>query len=1585
MEDFCNGEVLWDSGLTWTNNSWPQFTECFQDTVLTWVPCGWLWVVAPLYILHVSSTPKDIQTTTWIFCSKLFCSFVLVVISILEAVQASERSSDFHADLLAAILWIVTVLLHAFLVVLERSHGVVRSPIIFLFWVLSSLATLVSFYSAIMLEIYDKDARRFTVLTFKYGFTTFGVFLNCFSEYHKEKSQTHNPEVSASVLSWLSFSWLDRLMLKGFKTPLKDEDVYDINPRDACDKSVSKLLNVWNNEKSRAHRKAVNSRNKHGPVGHGHKEVNEKTPLLSNVPSLRNTDKGASQNNTNHETHEEVKAEDQKVNLFTALIKCYWLDAVSSQWGMVMFVLTNIVSPIVLGWLINFTKDPSELNWHGYIYALAFIVVKALYTVFSVLAKYLTNCFALRVCSAGIAAVFMKALVISNEARKESTAGEIVNLMSVDAGHLEQMLNYSFWMWICIAFLAVGIYLLYTIVGIALLAGLCFVVVMFSVNLWVMQKMRTYQDKIMVIKDERVKVINEVLNGIKVIKLYGWEPMFIKKIQDIREKELNYILKYAILDGVESFAWMVSMFWMLYFILITFVLTDDDHYLDANTTFLTMNYIDVLKLGINVLPILVKDWVKAANSIMRMNRYLNTETINTDNLTRDKKDSKFVVECLAVRVVEADFTWEKSGPCTLKNISLSVPPGQLVAIVGTVGAGKSSLLSAILGEMHKIKGYFNLNSSVAYVPQQAWIQNNTMRENILFGKEYNPKFYQKVLSACAMMPDLDIMPARDMTEIGEKGINLSGGQKQRVSLARAVYSQADIYLMDDPLSAVDSHVGRHIFEQVLGKGGLLHGKTVMLVTHGIHWLPSVDTIVVMSNGTISEYGTYEELLSRNGAFAQFLAQYLTKEMEKEDTQTEETDIVVKADILRRLASVTSDSESLINPRQPGISRLLSSDLEKSQQHLTSHEQSKKQSKADHEQLKASAVYSHLESSQRSDLREHTELIRSFKENPNLDQSKLITDEEMAEGKVNWSVYWHVIKSLGLGNAFIIMLLLVCYHVTFNYTNIWLADWSDDSELGNFTGMPQNSSDRQDKNVFYIGVYTGLGLGQTIFVIAYSIVLQVRHVETSRKLHSELLFNIMRAPMSFFDTTPMGRILNRFSGDIATLDNDIFLEAEVCIDNALRCVGTVIIISYTMPIFLSVVVPVIIVLYFIQQVYIRTSCQLRRITSKNRSPVYAHFSETLSGVSVIRAYQAQDRFIAESLQKVDNFQKANAASRALGKWLEARLDILNYIVILAATIFAVISRNDLSPGLVGLAVTYAIRVSSEMNTFTILFGELENHVVSVERIREYSLVQSEAVWTSLEDNKKIDDQWPSKGSVHFVDYSTRYREGLDLVLKRLNCTINGGEKIGVVGRTGAGKSSMVLSLFRLIEACEGKVLIDGVDIASLGLHSLRRKVTILPQDPVLFAGSLRMNLDPFQEITDDELWTALEHSHLKTFVESLPQQLDHEVGEGGENLSMGQRQLICLARTLLRKNKILILDEATAAVDMETDELIQNTIRAEFSGCTIITIAHRLNTVLDYDRIMVLDKGTVSEFDTPKNLLSRPDSIFYSMAAQAGLV
>lgn len=507
------------------------------------------------------------------------------------------------------------------------------------------------------------------------------------------------------------------------------------------------------------------------------------------------------------------------------------------------------------------------------------------------------------------------------------------------------------------------------------------------------------------------------------------------------------------------------------------------------------------------------------------------------------------------------------------------------------------------------------------------------------------------------------------------------------------------------------------------------------------------------------------------------------------------------------------------------------------------------------------------------------------------------------------------------------------------------------------------------------------MAQGLTSVCGTILFAVGALRAARNLQRGLLRNVMRLPMSFFDTTPLGRVMNRFSKDTDVIDAVLPQMMRNMLWMATSVIAIFVVISIATPYFAIFIIPILIIYYFVQKFFIATSRQLKRLESTTRSPIYSHFSESITGQSVIRAYKEQKRFIAESEEKVDSNQAISYLGICANRWLGVRLEILGAFVVLAASLFAVFSRDTIEAAIVGLSITYALQTSSLMNFFVRITTEVETNIVAVERVEEYSEVQQEAPWKTFE----VDPEWPNNGVVEFVNFQLRYREGLDLVLKGINFTAMSREKIGIVGRTGAGKSSLTLALFRIIESAGGKIIIDNIDISKIGLHSLRSRLTIIPQDPVLFSATLRTNIDPFHKFSDDEIWTALEQSHLKSFVKGLPEGLMYKIAEGGENLSVGQRQLVCLSRALLRKTKVLILDEATAAIDIETDELIQRTIRTQFNDCTILTIAHRLNTILDSDRIIVLDEGTIAEFDKPENLLRNDKSIFHSMAKEAGLV
>ncbi|XP_070188571.1 multidrug resistance-associated protein 1-like [Littorina saxatilis] len=1164
---------------------------------------------------------------------------------------------------------------------------------------------------------------------------------------------------------------------------------------------------------------------------------------------------------------------------------------------------------------------------------------------------------------------------MNSEARRESTVGEIVNLMSVDARNLEMYATYSFWLWMSPIWIIVALYLLYTTVGVSMFAGLGFMALLFAANTYLMNKMRIYQKTIMKIRDKRVKVINEILNGIKILKLYAWEPSFEDKVGKIRNEELGVLLKSSLVGSFITFAWTAAMYWMTLLTFMTYVFVDESHNLTASTSFVALSYFNIIRLAVNVLPIMIREGVKSVVSLGRINRYLNTPDLDTSNVTRDSTSDN------AIDISDGTFSWDTDTAPTLRDITLRVKRGSLVAVVGQVGTGKSSLVSAMLGEMETVTGHISVSGSVAYVPQQAWIQNDTLRNNVLFGQDFDHQRYHRVLDACALRPDLDILAAGDLTEIGEKGINLSGGQKQRVSVARAVYSDADVILLDDPLSAVDSHVGKQIFNEVINQGGILHGKTRVLVTHGLQWLPKVDTIVVLSQGTISEMGSYEDLMSHDGAFAQFLTNYLTQHDEESDEEEDEEAQIVKRDILQRLVSRESDTESGTDETAKGriLQRLKRWDgifLTFWVPFLPFFFSFFRESESDHHDVR-----------RRKRSRGLSESVKGSAQGDKgkkevADTSKIMTEEEMESGRVDKGVYLELAKALGFRYSLVMLVLFTIYNVAALGGNLWLSVWTDDAELSNLTALPPDSDRRRELNDFYLGIYAALGLAQTVFVVIYAVIMAFRQIHASRLMHRRMLERIMRAPMSFFDTTPLGRIVNRFSQDMDMLDSEICLDVEIWVDNVEQVLSTVIAISYTTPIFLAVFAPAFLVYFFVMRFYVGTSCQIRRLQSKKRSPIYSHFGESLTGATVIRAYGAQQRFIQQSQHRVDALFTCSYNANAAARWLGVRLDFIGSILILAAGLFTVGSRDTLSAGIVGLSLSYALEVTGKMNMVVRMSTEMETNIVSLERIAEYTNIQSEAPWSAIPRPKP---DWPQRGHLRFHGYSSRYRPGLDLVIRDLTCDFNPGEKVGIVGRTGAGKSSMTLALFRLIEPAAGNVTVDDVDIASLGLHDLRQKLNILPQDPVIFDGTIRMNLNPLGGHSDDQVWTALQQAHLSSYVRSLPDGLDHVCGEGGENLSMGQRQLLCLARALLRKTKILVLDEATAAVDMETDDLIQTTIRQAFNDCTILTIAHRINTVMDYDRILVLDSGRMVECDSPSSLLADPSTAFYKMAKDAGLV
>ncbi|XP_040163161.1 multidrug resistance-associated protein 1 isoform X3 [Anopheles arabiensis] len=1512
MDEFC-GSRFWDLNLTWYTDD-PDLTPCFQQTVLVWAPCAFLWLFSFLELYYLRKSANKDVPWSFVNVSKLLVIGSLIVLTIVDLANAIS-TDGISAPLFyyTPVIKLASFIFVAILIYLNKHYGMRTSGLLFLFWFLLTVCSI----PRVRTEIRAYEARVVEDSWAEYQFVSFLIFfsltcimflLNFFVDKPPRQSKYEItdkdcPELAASFPSRIFFAWFDRLAWVGFRKPLEVDDLWKMKPEDSSKEVSPAFLHHWNETLEKTYQSRETSNDVTFKKLGNSARVDFRTTKAKNIASI-----------------------------LPALIKTFGGTFLLGSFLKLGQDLLTFASPQILKLIIGFVGG-EEPMWKGLMYAITLFVVAGTQTL--LLGQYFNRMFfvGLRIRTALISAIYRKALIISNSARKGSTVGEIVNLMAVDAQRFMDLTTYINMIWSAPLQIGLALYFLWQILGPSVLAGLAVMIILIPVNGVIANMIKTLQIKQMKNKDERVKLMNEVLSGIKVLKLYAWEPSFEQQILKIRDKEVKVLKSAAYLNAGTSFIWSCAPFLVSLVTFATYVLVDENNVLDASTAFVSLSLFNILRFPLSMLPMLISNMVQTSVSVNRINTFLNQEELDPDNVQHDEKESSPLL------IENGVFSWGGE-ETTLKNINVRVEKNQIVAVVGTVGSGKSSLLSAFLGEMDKISGRVNTLGRIAYVSQQAWIQNATLKDNILFGKPMDQRRYARVIEACALKPDIEMLPGGDMTEIGEKGINLSGGQKQRVSLARAVYNDADVYFLDDPLSAVDSHVGKHIFEQVIGPSGLLAKKTRVLVTHGITYLPNTDKIFVLRDGEISESGTYQELMDKKGAFAEFLIQHLQEVSEEEEDLDE----------IKQQLENSVGGEELLN-------QLKRSNSKRSRSESTSETGSVKDI-----------------SRQNSTTDSNTSLRRRTSEKaPEVAKTKLIETEKSETGSVKWEVYKHYLKSIGLTLSVATVILNMIFQGFSIGSNLWLSRWSTDDTAGNDTS-------RRD---MYLGVYGAFGAGQVMASFACSLSFALGALAAAREMHVLLLRYVLHWPMELFDTTPLGRVLNRFSKDVDVLDNTLPQVLRSCLMMLFVVVATLVVISISTPIFAAVIVPIGILYYAVQRFYVATSRQLKRLESVSRSPIYSHFGETIQGVQTIRAYSVQDRFILESDEKVDGNQLCYCPSIIANRWLAVRLEMVGNLIILFAALFAVLGRETMNAGLVGLSVSYALQITQTLNWLVRMTSDVETNIVAVERIKEYGETKQEAAWEL--PNSTLPRDWPEQGMVEFRDFQVRYREGLELVLRGISFTVNGGEKVGIVGRTGAGKSSLTLALFRIIESAGGSIVIDGQDISQLGLHALRSRLTIIPQDPVLFSGTLRINLDPFNAQSDDDIWKALEHAHLKTFVKGLTAGINHEVTEGGENLSVGQRQLICLARALLRKTKVLILDEATAAVDLETDDLIQRTIRTEFKDCTVLTIAHRLNTIMDSDKVIVLDKGQIVEFAPPAELLQSKNSAFYSMAKDAGLV
>ncbi|XP_062988537.1 ATP-binding cassette sub-family C member 2 [Elgaria multicarinata webbii] len=1541
LEHFC-GSVFWNASLLDREDA--DLTLCFKQTVLVWIPLGFLWLFGPWQLLTMCTSKMKKTSVTKVFLAKQVLTGLLLLVALAELLfvvignvehpQQQKPIVQYTNPALYVITWMLVLLIYN-----SRRFTLCRdSWILSLFLIFSVLCDVFQLQTLIRQAIQGSitDMPRFIFFLVSYGLQVILLVLTVISDIAPEMKEAakKNPEVTASFLSAITFHWYSSMVIKGYRKPLEIDDLWELKDEVKTQQMFGKFeknMKAGVRKAQRALEIRRRKRKRHSVI----------TDYRNGLSKAQSQDALVLEEKQRKHDEKVVKGDPRgdyaKHWLMVTVIRSFSGNVLKTVAFKVVHDALVFVSPQLLKLMVNFVSDPNAYIWQGYLYAVLLFVTALVQSL--CLQQYFQMCFELGMGLRTVlmAAIYKKALVVSNITRKESTVGETVNLMSVDAQRFMDFTNFAHQLWSAPLQIVLSIVFLWEELGPSVLAGIGVMVLLIPINALIVTKARSIQVKNMKYKDERMKVMNEILNGIKILKLFAWEPSFQKQVERIRARELKGLLHFAYLQAVSIFFFICAPFLVSVAAFAVYMMVDENNVLDAQKAFTSISLFNVLRFPLTMLPMVLSSLVQVNVSTGRLERYLGSEDLNTSAIRHDPSPG------CAVIFSEASFAWEQDSDATIRDINLEIPHGCLLAVVGSVGSGKSSLVSAMLGEMENIKGHISIQGSVAYVPQQAWIQNATLKDNILFGSPLNEARYQEVIEACALLADLQLLPGGDLTEIGEKGINLSGGQKQRVSLARAVYNNADIYLLDDPLSAVDAHVGRHIFDKVLGPEGLLRHKTRILVTHSLSFLAHVDDIVVLVAGAVSEQGSYSTLLTNGEAFAQLLNTYGNQQdslPEEEATvgMGEEVDLEgdpepgaeeVPADVV----TMTQKSEASVQQRNFSRSLSINSNVS------------------------------------------HQGKLKEKKPMTEIKGQRLIDKEAMEIGKVKFIMYLRYLRAVGWGLTTWIIFGYVAQAIALLGSNLWLSDWTNDASHYQNQTYPAAQRDKR------IGVYGALGISQALFLLMAILFSTRGAIRASRVLHAQLLHNILRVPMGFFDSTPTGRIVNRFAKDIFTVDENIPMSFRSWLNCFMGIVVTLLIICLATPFFAIVMLPLGILYFFIQQFYVATSRQLRRLDSVSRSPIYSHFSETVSGLSVIRAYGHQERFLQHNEKIVDINQKSVYSWIVSNRWLAVRLEFVGNLVVFFAALLAVFSKDTLNSGIVGLSISSALNVTQTLNWLVRMTSELETNIVAVERVHEYTEVANEAPW---ETAQRPPSNWPSNGEISFIDYQVRYRPELELVLDGITCDIKSTEKVGVVGRTGAGKSSLTNCLFRILEAAGGKILIDGVDIATLGLHNLRQKLTIIPQDPVLFSGSLRMNLDPFDQHSDEEVWRALELAHMKSYVLGLPEGLSHPVSEAGENLSVGQRQLLCLARALLRKSKILILDEATAAVDMETDHLIQETIRSEFSNCTVLTIAHRLHTIMDSHRVMVLQAGKIVEFGSPEQLLQQ-QGIFAGMARDAGLL
>ncbi|WVF70658.1 hypothetical protein IAT40_005451 [Kwoniella sp. CBS 6097] len=1313
-----------------------------------------------------------------------------------------------------------------------------------------------------------------------------------------ENGEIESPISTANVYEKLTFSWLTPLLSLGTRKFLGEEDMWALPATDSAEALSNRLAETWQQQ-----------------------------------------------------VHKVKSGQKKKASLTLAIFKAFGTPYIIAGIFKSMYDILNFLQPQLLRLLLSFVSSYGTDHPMPPIagFAISILMFLSANIATAILHQYFQRCFetTMRIRGGLVTLIYRKSLVLSNGEKSGRTTGDIVNLQSVDAVRIGDVCQYGHIAWsgpfqIIIAFIS-----LYRLVGWQAFMGVAVMIISLPLNTLLSRINKKYQRQMMKIKDTRTRTMNEILNNIKSIKLYGWEKSFAQKIYDIRNnQELKMLRRIGINFAGVNFIWQSTPFLVAFSTFATFALTSGRP-LTSEIIFPAISLFQLLSFPMAMFANIINSIIEATVSLGRLEDFLSGEELDPNSRTViqpiDDRQGGPKHGDPVVTIKKGEFKWLASATTAiLQDIDLEVTKGELLAVIGRVGDGKSSLLGAMLGEMTRSDGSVTIRGNIAYFSQNSWILSATVKDNIVFGHRFDPDFYEQVLDACALRQDMAVLPDGDRTEVGEKGVSLSGGQKARISLARAVYSRADIYLLDDPLAAVDSHVGRHIFDNVIGPNGILKSKARILCTNAVTFLPQADQIVMLRRGIILERGKYDDAMTNTSSELYKLITGLGKQSAKggDESDGSSTPTIIEDEVDADLDEEADTVDDSISLRKRQVYRRLSTAT-----------------------MRRSSVVS----------------IRQAKRDAIRDLRESAKPKEHSEkGNVKREVYRDYVRAASKIGVAVFLLGMLGGQGLGIMSNFVLRSWAS-----------SNTGSQETTNVTrYLLIYGVVGLtGALLNVLSFATLKLIVALKSSRKLHDRAFGSLMRSPLSFFELTPTGRILNLFSRDIFVIDEVLIVALGSFFRTGTQVVGTIFVIAFGAPFVLLVFIPLAFLYRLVMRYYLATSRELKRLDAVSRSPIFSFFGETLSGLPVIRGYGQSTRFIANNEARIDRNQACYMPAMTINRWLAVRLEFLGSCLMFSTalvSVIALINYNNIDAGLVGLLMSYTISVTGTLNWLVRSASEVEQNIVSVERVLGYANLPSEAA--DYIPDKQPPSTWPEQGSIEFDNFSMRYRPELELCLRDVSFKINGGERVGVCGRTGAGKSSLTLALFRILEAAGGRILVDGVDISTIGLHDLRSVVSIIPQDPQLFEGSLRNNIDPTNAASDADIWQALSQAHLKDHVHTnMGGSLDAEIAEGGSNLSAGQRQLVCFARALLRKTKILVLDEATSSIDLETDEAVQQILRgSDFAGVTTITIAHRLNTIMDSDRVLVMSEGRVSEYDTPATLLENPDSIFASLVKEAGL-